>query len=80
LGALEQLISKRRWNPAGALRSDRRRARIALEYNVVRWGKTELPPQAGLAVYVQRQSGKLVAACIYDDIEPPPPRMPKAST
>ncbi len=25
----------------------------ALEYNVVRWGETELPPQAGVAVYVR---------------------------
>jgi hypothetical protein len=25
----------------------------ALEYNVVRWGRTELPPQAGVAVYVR---------------------------
>ena len=51
----------------------------ALEYNVVRWGKTELPPQAGLAVYVRGQSGKLVAARIYDDIEPPLPRVATAS-
>jgi hypothetical protein len=51
----------------------------ALEYNVVRWGKTELPPQAGLAVYVRGQSGKLVAARIYDDIEPPLPRAATAS-
>jgi SnoaL-like domain len=43
----------------------------ALEYNVVRWGKTELPPQAGLAVYVRGQSGKLAAARIYDDADPP---------
>jgi hypothetical protein len=43
----------------------------ALEYNVVRWGKTELPPQAGLAVYVRGQSGKLAAARIYDDTDPP---------
>ena len=43
----------------------------ALEYNVVRWGKTELPPQAGVAVYVRGQSGKLVAARIYDDTDPP---------
>jgi SnoaL-like domain len=43
----------------------------ALEYNVVRWGKTELPPQAGVAVYVRGQSGKLVAARIYDDVNPP---------
>ena len=43
----------------------------ALEYNVVQWGKTELPPQAGIAVYVRGESGKLVAARIYDDVEPP---------
>jgi hypothetical protein len=43
----------------------------ALEYNVVRWGKTELPPQAGVAVYVRGQSGKLAAARIYDDCDPP---------
>jgi hypothetical protein len=48
----------------------------ALEYNVVRWGKTELPPQAGVAVYVRGPSGKLAAARIYDDTEPPlSPRM-----
>lgn len=43
----------------------------ALEYNVVRWGKTELPPEAGIAVYVRGQSGKLAAARIYDDTDPP---------
>jgi hypothetical protein len=43
----------------------------ALEYNVVRWGKTELPPQAGVAVYVRGQTGKLVAARVYDDTDPP---------
>jgi SnoaL-like domain len=42
----------------------------ALEYNVVRWGKTELPPEAGVAVYVRGQSGKLAAARIYDDVDP----------
>ena len=51
----------------------------ALEYNVVRWGKTELPPQAGLAVYVRGQSGKLVAARIYDDVDPPLPEAATAS-
>jgi hypothetical protein len=45
----------------------------ALEYNVVRWGRTELPPQAGVAVYVRGQSGKLAAARIYDDTDPPLP-------
>ena len=43
----------------------------ALEYNVVRWGKTELPPEAGVAVYVRGQSGKLAAVRIYDDADPP---------
>jgi hypothetical protein len=44
----------------------------ALEYNVVRWGKTELPPEAGIAVYVRGENGKLAAARIYDDADPPP--------
>jgi SnoaL-like domain len=43
----------------------------ALEYNVVRWGRTELPPEAGVAVYVRGPSGKLAAARIYDDVDPP---------
>ncbi len=43
----------------------------ALEYNVVRWGQTELPPEAGVAVYVQGESSKIAAARIYDDADPP---------
>jgi hypothetical protein len=43
----------------------------ALEYNVVRWGKAELPPQAGVAVYVRGETGKLAAARIYDDVDVP---------
>ena len=43
----------------------------ALEYNVVRWGSTELPPQAGVAVYVRGDGGRLAAARIYDDCDPP---------
>ena len=43
----------------------------AFEYNVVQWGKTELPPQAGLAAYVRGQSGKLAEVRIYDDVDPP---------
>lgn len=54
--------------PAGApSQSDR----IASTYNVVRWGRTELPPEAGVAVYVRGQSGRLAAARIYDDADPP---------
>jgi hypothetical protein len=43
----------------------------ALEYNVVRWGRTELPPEAGVAVYVRGSTGKLAGARIYDDADPP---------
>src|SRR5271166_143900 len=39
----------------------------ALEYNVVRWGRSELPPEAGVAVYVRGENGGLAAARIYDD-------------
>ena len=45
--------------------------RCAIEYNVVRWGRSELPPEAGVAVYVRGESGKLAAARIYDDMDPP---------
>jgi hypothetical protein len=43
----------------------------ALEYNVVSWGRTSLPPEAGIAVYVRGEGGKLAAARIYDDTDPP---------
>jgi hypothetical protein len=43
----------------------------ALEYNIVRWGTAELPPEAGAAVYVRGDSGLLSAARIYDDADPP---------
>lgn len=43
----------------------------ALEYTVVRWGRTELPPQAGVAVYERDASGRIRASRIYDDVDPP---------
>ena len=43
----------------------------ALEYNVLRWGKTTLHPQAGLSVYQRGTAGKLAAARIYHDVDPP---------
>jgi hypothetical protein len=43
----------------------------AIEYNAVRWGRMALPPQAGVAVYVRGPSGRLSAARIYDDVQPP---------
>src|SRR5918994_1471843 len=45
--------------------------RCAIEYNGVRWGTTEILPQAGVAVYERGGSGLLAAARIYDDVEPP---------
>lgn len=43
----------------------------AIEYNVARWGRSELPPQAGVAVYVRGPAGRLAAARIYDDVDAP---------
>ncbi len=45
--------------------------RCAIEYNCVRWGASEIPPQAGVAVYERSGSGLLAAARIYDDVAPP---------
>ena len=45
--------------------------RCAIEYNCVRWGVTDIPPQAGVAVYERGSSGLLAAVRIYDDVEPP---------
>ncbi len=42
-----------------------------LEYNVLSWGEAEVPPQAGLAMYVRGQSGKLASVRLYDDVAPP---------
>jgi hypothetical protein len=50
----------------------------ALEYNVVRWGMARLPPQAGVAVYVRGPGGRLAAARIYDDADPPLGQPPAA--
>jgi ketosteroid isomerase-like protein len=45
--------------------------RCALEYNCVRWGSHDLPPQAGIGVYERGHDGLLAAARVYDDIEVP---------
>jgi limonene-1,2-epoxide hydrolase len=45
--------------------------RCAVEYNFVRWGGQDLPPQAGLGVYERGPDGLLAAARAYDDVEPP---------
>jgi ketosteroid isomerase-like protein len=47
------------------------RTRCALEFNCVRWGSVELPPQAGVAVYERGLSGRLAAARAYDDVQAP---------
>lgn len=45
--------------------------RTALEFNAVRWGGVDLPPQAGIAVYERGPSGKIAEARVYDDVEGP---------
>ena len=45
--------------------------RCALEFNCVRWGSHDLPPQAGLGVYERGPDGLLAAVRVYDDIEAP---------
>ena len=45
--------------------------RCALEYNCVRWGRHDLPPQAGISVCERGPDGLLAAVRVYDDIEPP---------
>jgi ketosteroid isomerase-like protein len=45
--------------------------RCALEYNCVRWGSHDLPPQAGIGVYERTPDGLLAAVRIYDDVEAP---------
>ncbi|HET8784295.1 MAG TPA: nuclear transport factor 2 family protein, partial [Candidatus Limnocylindrales bacterium] len=45
--------------------------RTALEFNAVKWGNVEMPPQAGVAVYERGASGRLREARIYDDVEGP---------
>jgi len=45
--------------------------RCALEYNCVRWGNHDLPPQAGVAVYERGDDGLLAAVRVYDDVRAP---------
>lgn len=44
----------------------------AVEYNALKWGRSPLPPQAGITVYERGSDEMLLhAARVYDDIEPP---------
>jgi hypothetical protein len=43
----------------------------ALEYNCVRWGAHDVPPQAGIAVYERGRDGLLASVRVYDDVEGP---------
>jgi hypothetical protein len=47
------------------------RVRCAVEYNCTRWGRQDLPAQAGVAIYERGPDGLLAAARVYDDIELP---------
>jgi SnoaL-like domain len=44
--------------------------RCAVEYNCVRWGARDLPPQPGLGVCERAPDGLLAAVRSYDDIAP----------
>ena len=45
--------------------------RCALEYNCVRWGRHDLPAQAGIGVYERGPDGLLAAARVYDNVGSP---------
>jgi SnoaL-like domain len=45
--------------------------RCAVEYNCVRWGGHDLPPQAGIVVHERGADGRLAAVRIYDDVAAP---------
>ncbi len=45
--------------------------RCALEYNYLRWGDHDLPPQAGLVVFERGAQGLLAAVRVYDDVAAP---------
>jgi ketosteroid isomerase-like protein len=45
--------------------------RCALEYNCIRWGRHDLPPQAGIGIYERGPDGLLAAARVYDDVQAP---------
>jgi hypothetical protein len=45
--------------------------RCALEYNCVRWGSQDVPPQAGIGVYERGPDGLLAAVRVYDSVEWP---------
>jgi hypothetical protein len=46
-------------------------SRTALEFNAVKWGSVEMPPQAGVAVYERGRTRRIAEARIYDDVEGP---------
>jgi SnoaL-like domain len=46
--------------------------RCAVEHSCIRWGRHDLPPQAGIAIYERNPDGLLASARAYDDIEAPP--------
>ena len=45
---------------------------LVFEYRADTWGRFSIPAQCGAAAYERAPSGKIAAARIYDDFEPPP--------
>jgi limonene-1,2-epoxide hydrolase len=45
--------------------------RCAVEFNWVRWGRHDIPPQAAISVYERGPDGLLAAVRTYQDVAPP---------
>jgi hypothetical protein len=45
--------------------------RTAVEFNIVRWGDVDLPPQAGISVYQMGRTGRILGNRVYDDVARP---------
>ena len=59
-----------RWQPGERL-NHLIAERCAVEFNWVRWGHHDLPPQAGINVYERGPDGLLAAVRSYQDVAPP---------
>ena len=70
-GFYEWLFSNGGGIVAGALPGHRRPPRVCARVQRCEMGQDGAPAQAGIAVYVRGDSGKLAAARMYDDVEPP---------
>jgi len=45
--------------------------KAAVEFNIMRWGDVDLPPQAGISVYQIGRTGRIFSNRVYDDVARP---------